>query len=439
MGFELPTVRDHFLSVFQSAASETARQAQQAGTSSGLERAAAQIAAQQSQGVALKETPPPTVSASAWTCARLGFDLLRAVATGDHSRAAQLRDELVYGTCDPNWARTLLDHAGLLGNGGARDTIPYVRAATVGNTVLPMKPGATVAVIADWGTGTGAALRLLQEVAEQKPDLLIHLGDIYYSGTPAECEANFRVPVDRVFDRAHTKLPVFTLVGNHDMYSGGEGYYGLIKTLNEPPMRQPASFFCLRATDNSWQLLAMDTGLHDYDPENVVSILTYLEQDEEDWLTARLAEFPGRTILLSHHQLFSALSQIGPAGEDGSLDPVNPKLAKSYQRFVQAARKPIAAWFWGHEHALTVYAPYAGLEKGRCIGCGAVPVFSGHDETDPLAKLRNPPPLLPAQLGREGDIYTHGFTVLRLGADGTGRADYFQDHDGSELIFSESL
>jgi Calcineurin-like phosphoesterase len=438
MAFELPTVQDSFLSVFQSAASETARQGPSPGTSSGLERAAAQIAALQSEGKVLPQAPPPTVSASAWTCARLGLALLKAGAIGDHVRAKQLHDELAFSSCDPDWAKTLMAHSEWLGADGGRDAIPYVRAASVGTTVLPLKPNATVALIADWGTGSGAAVRLLQEVALQKPDILIHLGDVYYSGTPSECEANFRSIVDRVLDRANTKLPVFTLAGNHDMYSGGEGYYGLISTLNDAPLRQPASFFCLRATDTSWQLLAMDTGLHDYDPNNT-GVVTWLEADEDDWITTRIAEFPGRTILLSHHQLFSSLAQIGPPAADGSLDPVNPRLAKSYARFAQAARQPIAAWFWGHEHALTVYAPYAGLDKGRCIGCGAVPVFSATNETNPLAKLRNPPPLLQAQLGVDGDVYTHGFAVLHLAADGSGTADYFEDHNGAEQAFSEPL
>ena len=439
MAFELPTVHDTVLSVFQSAAGEAARQAQTQGTSSGLERAAAQIAVLQSQGKALPQTPPPTVSASVWTCARLGLELLKASAVSDDAKTKQLHDELAFSSCDPDWAKTLITHAEWLGDDGGRDTIPYIHAASVGATTLPLRPNATVALIADWGTGSGAAERLLQDVTQQKPDVLIHLGDIYYSGTPPECEANFHSIVDRILDRANTRLPVFTLSGNHDMYSGGEGYYALIGKLNDPPLRQPASFFCLRATDGSWQLLAMDTGLHDYDPAKQGGVLTYLEPDEEEWITARIAEFPGRTILLSHHQLFSALSKIGPAAEDGSLDPVNPKLAESFAKFAQAARKPIAAWFWGHEHALTVYAPYSGLEKGRCIGCGAVPVFSGTNEAHPLAKLRNPPPLLQAQLGVEGDVYTHGFVVLRLAADGSGTADYFEDHNGAEQVFSEAL
>ena len=438
MAFELPAVRDAALSVFQSAASARARQMQSAGTSTPMERAAAQIAALESQGKAVPATPPPTVSPGVWTCARLGLELLKAKAVGDQARVKQLHEEFAFGSCDPDWAKTLIAHSEWLGKDGGRDAIPYVRAASVGATTLPLNPNATVALIADWGTGTGAAVRLLQEVAQQEPDVMIHLGDIYYSGTPQECEANFRSIVDRVLDRANTHIPVFTLAGNHDMYSGGEGYYSLIGKLNDAPMRQPASFFCLRATDDSWQLVAMDTGLHDYDPQNR-GVVTYLEPDEEDWVTARIAEFSGRTILLSHHQFFSALSQIGPAAPDGSLDPVNPKLAKSYARFAQAARRPIAAWFWGHEHALTLYAPYVGLGKGRCIGCGAVPVFSGTNETHPLAKLRKPPALLQAQLGVDGDVYTHGFTVLHLAADGSGTADYFEDHNGAESIFSEPL
>src|SRR5881397_3875886 len=40
------------------------------------------------------------------------------------------------------------------------------------------RPGATT-----WGAGMPIARHLLEEIALQHPDVLIHLGDIYYSGT----------------------------------------------------------------------------------------------------------------------------------------------------------------------------------------------------------------------------------------------------------------
>jgi len=60
-----------------------------------------------------------------------------------------------------------------------------------------------------------------------------------------------------------TKVPTFTLAGNHDMFCGGAPYYKLIDQLG-----QPASYFCLR--NDNWQFLAMDTGLHDNNPEGGV-------------------------------------------------------------------------------------------------------------------------------------------------------------------------
>jgi len=268
---------------------------------------------------------------------------------------------------------------------------------------------------------------------------VIHLGDIYYSGTATECSTYFQRIVDMVLDRARTKIPIYTLSGNHDMYSGGAGYYDLLAALNDPPQRQPASFFCLRATDQSWQFIAMDTGLHDHNPFDVSGALTYLEPDEEDWHAARIGEFPGRTILLSHHQLFSAFSRIGPAGPDGRGNPCNPPLLKSLQRFQAAAPGRVAAWLWGHEHNLCIYQPYAGLDCGRCIGHGAVPVFDSEAPYAPLPDLPDPPQLVAeTQLPSKNDLYAHGYAMVTLGG-ATARIDYFEDTDFAAPTYSETL
>jgi len=72
--------------------------------------------------------------------------------------------------------------------------------------------------------------------------------------------------VNTVFKRSESALPVYTLSGNHDMYSGGMGYYPLLKRLNTADIQQPASCFCLRSGDNRWQFFALNTGLSDYNP-----------------------------------------------------------------------------------------------------------------------------------------------------------------------------
>jgi calcineurin-like phosphoesterase family protein len=446
MANEPQTFRDHALSLLQSAAAEAGRETGGVGLTippsveNDLVRATAQIGALRMQGAAIPLTAPAGVLQTTWDCAKLGFDLLHAKIAGDTAEVQKLQGELDFSTCDKNWARALTSYLGYYGPDGKLRTIPYIRAGQVGAKVIPLRAGARVALIADWGTGTDVAVDLLKEVAQQKPDVLIHLGDIYYSGTATECDVNFKRVVDTVLDRAANPIPVFTLSGNHDMYSGGAGFYELIRTLNAPALQQPASFFCLRSTNERWQFVAMDTGKNDYNPFNVTTVLTSLEKDEEDWLVDRIGEFAGKTILLSHHQLFSALSQIGRPRADGSMVAYNPYLAVSFRRFDDAAPGRIASWFWGHEHALSVYQPYLGLARGRCIGHGAVPVFTSGSPDTGLGGIIDPPKLRDdVHLGADGPVYRHGFTMIQLGTDGSATAAYYDSSSGTQPIFTEPL
>jgi hypothetical protein len=385
--------------------------------------------------------PQPEVSAISGKvrdCAELGLKYLEARARGDATTARQIRDEIQFSDCDPSWVDTLEEYAKYFGPNGGLQPIPYVRAGTIGKQVLEMKPNARVALIADWGTGTDAAVSLLQSVKHKSPDIVIHLGDVYYSGTEAECDRFFLQIVDKIFDRANTNIPIFTIPGNHDMYSAGTGFYGLIEKLNSGTQRQAASFFCLRATDGNWQFLAMDTGLHDHDPFHVKDALTYLETDEEDWHVDRTREFPGRTILLSHHQLFSAFSQIGQPDKDGKLHPCNPNLLASYVRLEESAPDRIAAWFWGHEHNLCIYQPYARLQCGRCIGHAAIPVFANDEPYEVPDNLPDPPQLIErTKLAVNNGLYMHGYVIIEFnGAVATVR--YFQEND-DEPLYAETI
>ena len=289
----------------------------------------------------------------------------------------------------------------------------------------------------DWGTGAPPAMEILRCIAAEQADVVVHLGDIYYSGTPAECQTNFLDPFNAIL-RKDKALPVYSLSGNHDMYCGGVGFYDLITKLNPAPMTQPASFFCLRSADEKWQLLAMDTGLHDDNPATVAGALTYLEDDELAWHCDRINEFNGRTILLSHHQLFSAFSPIGSADANEKPSAVNPLLLKAFQKM--AGTKRVAAWFWGHEHTLSIYKPFAGLERGRCLGHGAVPVSVIDEIYKPLPGLIETPTLLDqSRLATQGGVYNHGYAVLALEAD-LCRAEYYQaTREGRELLYSESF
>jgi len=359
--------------------------------------------------------------------------------------AEELANELQFSTCDPEWASTIPDYLDYFGVDGKKKPIPYVRYKSLDDFVLPTLPAnATVALVGDWGTGTVDARRILEQVARHRPDVLIHLGDIYYSGTPDECQRYFLDVVDEVFDRRSRPIPVYTLTGNHDMYCGGVGYYGLLPKLNPSPpfsaaQAQGASYFALRSTDGAWQLLAMDTSLHDHDPFAGDKDVTYLDPDEEAWHIDKVRRFTaqgGRTVLLSHHQLFSALEAIGDyRSRPADQQAINPRLFATFQKLQQAG--DVAAWFWGHEHKLGIYQPWRGLAKGRCIGHGAIPTFRvddpykildglGADRPQPVADPADPS--LPLQPAADDQVYAHGFAILQLDdRDRSATASYYQE------------
>src|ERR1700682_1663426 len=299
------------------------------------------------------------------SCAKLAAEYVWAEITRDTLRASELEDELRFGTCDPVWTIALAIY---LAWKASLAPIPYVRYSSLNDFVIPLptKPDLIIGVIADWGTGLDDAKWVLSEVMKKNPDVLIHLGDIYYAGTADENRQNFLSLVNA----AAPNIPVYTLSGNHDMYSGGAPYYWLFTELNTPaalqPYQQKASYFCLRS--QNWQILAMDTGLHDFDPFTVNNNITFLDPQEAAWHLDKLNNAGGRqTILLSHHQLFTAFG--GGIGQGPSGQPLayNPKLNSVFGPFLGN----IALWLWGHEHNFEFFNSYLGLNKGRCVGASA--------------------------------------------------------------------
>lgn len=405
-----PTVRDPLLSLLQSAAAalERARPATPA---------TATLRADIDRLVARGDTPRTTARArdlaTGETCATLGLALLEACLHRDSARRRELESRLRFSPCDPAWLESLTDYATRFLPDGIATPVPYRRWTRLEDFVLDA-PAATlrIGLLSDWGTGTAEADAVAALLARQRPDVVIHLGDVYYAGTHEECELHFLAPLRRHLPDARQ----FTLCGNHDVYSGGAGYYGLLDHIG-----QPASYLCLRAPDRAWQILAADTGLNDRDPFDVAAHLTRLEPAEIAWHADKIANFPGRTLLLTHHQPFSAYAQIGPRA---SHDPTNPNLLAAHARLAQAG--PIDAWFWGHEHALALYAPYRGVARGRNVGHGAIPVFPSTGARTPLAGLHDPPALAAdTPLDVADGAYAHGFALLDLSPDRI-EASYWQ-------------
>ena len=276
-------------------------------------------------------------------------------------------------------------------------------------------------------------------MATLDPDIVIHLGDIYYAGSVAECDA-FYQNVRKTFPLQ----PVFSLCGNHDMYSGGTPYYALLNRLG-----QPASYFSLR--NANWQLLALDTGYNDYNPFREERAMTWLrdgtgadgthvdEVSEVKWLADKMASAEGRrTILMSHHPLLTRHSPI--AGDQ----VCNARLLKQVQPWLE----DVTLWLWGHEHSQSIFEPFAGLKRGRCLGAGAIPTLPAEQpyEADAgFAAGQTPPGLLDdptARLGIDPVTGWHdlGFGLLALqGATATMTYYGYNQTNGANPLYSEQL
>ena len=356
---------------------------------------------------------PMTVVGTIVDCAKTAAKFLWAEMTGNQAQSQILAGELKDAECDPLWAECVTTYLGYKISGG---NLPYRPNL---DPVIDLGSATKLAIIGDWGTGDPVAVNLLKQVAALQPDVLIHLGDIYYAGTQSEAQGNFLNNCRQYLGN----IPIFSMCGNHDMYSGGNGYYWLVDQLN-----QQASYFCLQNAD--WQFLAMDTGYHDNDPLTVATNMTQLvtqgSWSEANWHLKKIQQAAGRkTILLSHHQLFSAFGSVG--NQNGQPYAYNPNLYASFQTVIPQ----VAAWFWGHEHTLALYESCMGLQAGRCVGASAVPVFTDQQSYTTATGLQT----LTGQdmavwdpaavLGNNGSDYNNAFAFITLNGP-AATVDYYQ-------------
>lgn len=304
--------------------------------------------------------------------------------------------------CDPRWTdiakryRTLRER---------RQSIPYRPPA--GGVPIPMPSQARVALLGSWGTGTPAAQQVIRQVAQMSPHVAIHLGGIYYSGTSYEVEERFYQPWTSALPPG--KVSSFALCGEHELYSGGEAYYEMVGRLG-----QPASSFCLQ--NDFWQILAIDTAVNSLGPQST----TFLEPAEQQWLAQQIsAAGARRTLLLSYHHLFSALSGY----------PLNGTLLSQLTPLLPS----ITAWFWADELNLNIYHPYMGV-LARCAGNSGLP-----RTPVPPTDLNAQVPLSYCHQGSTGELVNLTYTILDLNGP-SAQVSYYENRQGSAItVYTETL
>ncbi|MEP7120172.1 MAG: metallophosphoesterase [Byssovorax sp.] len=419
-----PTVRHPALSLWQSLLHRTLAPGE-AGLHASAEHPAMIAATEAARALDSGVTPLESPGGSRlFAGASLYARLVVARFEGDHAAVAKIEDELRFSIVDPLWAELLIQYE----KSRLADAVDsYPRHQSLDDFILaPMPDNVTIALVADWATGTPSARGTLEQIATLQPDIVIHLGDVYFSGLPDEVRAHFIEIFDAVFGARWPR--VLTLAGNHDRYSGGRGFLDLLTKLD-----QPASYFCLQ--NRWWQILGMDTSYHDRDPIRRRVNVTELEASELAYHLDKIQRFGGArgSVLLSHHQLFSSVG-IGRS-EGGDPLAVNPRLHAALASILGK----VAWWLWGHEHNLSIFEPYAGLERGRGIGSGAIPVLVEQHPYLPAKGLAlpdgetGPPTPIPGTLlGHDGVLYHHAFATLRLEGPRATARYYESDTRGAE-------
>jgi hypothetical protein len=217
----------------------------------------------------------------------------------------------------------------------------------------------SVAVVGDWGTGLYGAPFSAKSIEQQGDyDLLLHLGDVYYSGTREEIQERFDALWPNLPNAASRSLN-----GNHEMYTGGHAYFEDLL----PRLNQSSSYFALQ--NQFWTLVALDSA---YD-QKIGGQAGDLKQPQLDWLRGLVAQSGGRRLVLfSHHQPYTLLDQ---NKDDTLLNAVLSCLGD----------KRIFAWYWGHEHRCLLYDPHSSGIRGRCVGHGGFPEFKADLGNAPVA------------------------------------------------------
>jgi hypothetical protein len=319
---------------------------------------------------------------------------------------------------DPDWyvfiARGVLERL-------AQGNAPFNPAAAEYDDVAG---DARLVVVGDWGTGLPRARNvaaLMQErigeaVTGGRQVHVLHLGDVYYSGLETEDQRRFLDLWPVTQEQADGGVTSWSLNGNHDMYSGGFGYFGTLLSdarfsHQRSPDGKPTSFFRLRSP--AWDFIGIDTSW-DTDVTSAGQI-GVLQDPQDRYVAAVAAQSPRKLVLFSHHQLVSVYDR----ADLGSTLPA--KLAP-----VLTGNR-VTAWWWGHEHRAITYEAAAGVRYPRCLGNGGVPVLP-----DPAPPAGSKPAITwhsTRSVREDGQERTRfGFAVLDLHPDRIEVA--YMDDDG---------
>jgi hypothetical protein len=252
-----------------------------------------------------------------------------------------------------------------------------------------------IALFADFGTGLDHSRYIAKLIEDGNYPYAIHLGDVYYAGRQSEFDEYFIEPLRPLL--AKTRL--FTMNGNHEMYSGGIPYFRYINNrLAEFPGRQQqeGSYFCLQG--DWFQIIGIDTDYFDRGRLNDPRI--------NDWLKARLKEGIDQgkaNILLSGDEPYSY-------GKEKTTD-----LFEKDIKGLISEPGSVILWFWGNTHYCALFNQTEKFKFiGCCIGHGGYPysIQKSGDKTPAPVLFLEDKPRFPEWTRVRQDRGNNGFCYL---------------------------
>ena len=194
------------------------------------------------------------------------------------------------------------------------------------------------------------ARRSQEALAAGRQAHVVHLGDVYYSGDPREYQRRVLAggywPVTKAqFDAGVTS---WALNGNHDMYSGGYGYFDTMLRDDDrfakqrSAGRQGHELLPAQRTRSGTSRASTRRGTPTCSASARRACCTIPRP--ACW-SAGPPSPTRKLMLLSHHQLVSAYD----LGDLGTVLPYK------LEPLLKSGR--ISAWLWGHEHRCMAFAP----------------------------------------------------------------------------------
>jgi len=289
-----------------------------------------------------------------------------------------------YAVMDTNWTTALvyyyLSVYGIYN--GPVNPFPTTPASV--NLSTTTYPSLSVALFGDWGTGVypdgnqpGSPAQMVgAQITAANPDVCIHLGDVYYAGTPPVKIGGVTISNGQEHDNFVTCWPMpgrsynFTLNSNHEMYSGANGYFGVALSNAIFKTQQNTSYFQLQY--GNWLIVGLDSAFFDRSYLFMNGAVTDSNQIAFLNKAGQYAKANNLSVIvLTHH---TALNTSGTAQTTLYTQVVNA-LQQPQPNGTSLGVVP-AYWYYGHVHNGAVYtsASAGGAVQCRCLGNAAIPI-----------------------------------------------------------------